>query len=82
MKPRRTTSYGTVNPAHPECHSVRYDSRRVCDGTWGRQWTRRYVSIEVPYGLASRVMRAIAWIEEEQDSDDSVEQACPGGIPK
>ena len=33
-------TYATVNPAYPEAHDLRYEGRRVCDSSWGRQWTR------------------------------------------
>jgi hypothetical protein len=47
-KVRRVTFYQTVNPAYPESHSVRYDSKMECDGIWGRKHTRKRIEYVVP----------------------------------
>lgn len=36
-----TYLYKTKNPLFPEAHKNRYASKRVCDCTWGTQWTQK-----------------------------------------
>lgn len=31
----------TTNPAYPEAKELTYNSKQVCDCTWGAQWTKR-----------------------------------------
>ena len=41
--------YCTINPSYPEAHTRLYESRRVCDCTWGSKWTRKcIVRVEWP----------------------------------
>ena len=47
-KVRRVTFYQTVNPSYPEAHRIRYDSRMVCNCTYGRKHTRKRVEYIVP----------------------------------
>jgi hypothetical protein len=38
--------YATRNPAYPGSHGLRYESKRVCDGSWGREWTVPILEVE------------------------------------